>query len=70
MTLYLKLIPVNVARWELLEIVKETPGFVAFSMSEPLKTQNFVRYAWVSYDSEENCKKSKGLLENVSIGDF
>lgn len=70
MTLYLKMIPVSISRWEILEIVKNTPGFVAFSMSEPLRTQGFVRYAWVSYDNEENCHKSKILLEGMSIKDF
>ena len=39
-------------------------------MSEPLKTQNFVRYAWVSYDSEENCRKAKEILEQTTINDF
>lgn len=38
MTLYLKQIPVNISRWELLNHVRNTPGFVSFSMSEPLKT--------------------------------
>ena len=38
MTLYLKQIPVKISRQELLEIVKTTPGFVSFSMSEPLKS--------------------------------
>jgi hypothetical protein len=59
MTLYLKSIPVNISRWDLLEIVRQSPGFVSLSMSEPLKSHNFVRYAWVSYDSNENCRKSK-----------
>lgn len=70
MTLFLKALPVNISRWEVLNIVKTTPGFVSFSLSDPLKTQNFVRYAWVSFDSEENCTKSKILLENASIGSF
>lgn len=59
LTLYLKQIPINISRWELLDKVKNINGFVSFSMSEPLKTYNFVRYAWVSFDSEENCKKAK-----------
>ena len=70
MTLHLKAVPVAISRWELLELVKTTPGFVALSLSEPLQTQDFVRYAWISYDSEENCGKSKLLLENMAIGDF
>ena len=38
LTLYLKQIPVNISRWELLTHVRNTTGFVSFSMSEPLKT--------------------------------
>lgn len=69
-TLYLKAIPVTISRWDVLNEVKHTPGFVSLSLSEPLKTQDFVRYAWVSYDSEENCSKSRLLLENTAIGNF
>jgi hypothetical protein len=38
MTLYLKQIPVEISREELFEKIKGTPGYVSFSMSEPLKT--------------------------------
>lgn len=51
----------------MLNTVRNTPGFVSFSMSEPLKTQNFVRYAWVSFESEDACRKAKELLESVTI---
>jgi hypothetical protein len=70
MTLFLKAIPVNISRSEVLNLVKSTPGFVSLSLSDPLKNQNFVLYAWVSYDSEDNCSKSKLLLENANIGNF
>ncbi|MFS8160590.1 MAG: RNA recognition motif domain-containing protein [Candidatus Roizmanbacteria bacterium] len=66
----MKQIPVSISRWDLLNTVRNTPGFVSFSMSEPLKTQNFVRYAWVSFESEEACRKAKDLLEHVAIQDF
>jgi len=66
----LKAIPVKISRWDVLDKVKHTPGFVSLSLSEPLKTQEFVRYAWVSYDSEENCAKAKLLLEDAKINNF
>ena len=69
-TLYLKLIPIHISRWDLLDAVKPTPGFLGLSMSEPLKTQDFVRYAWVTYDTDENCQRSKTILEKVSLKDF
>lgn len=69
-TLYLKAIPVSISRQEVLNEVRHTPGFVSLSLSEPLKSQDFVRYAWVSYDTEENCSKSRLLLENTTINNF
>ena len=71
MTLFLKTIPVNISRWDLLNVVKTSPGFVSLSMSEPLKTQGFCRFAWVLYDSEEHCNESLTLLTNKPVtGDF
>jgi len=63
MTLYLKNIPIDVSRWDLLEQIKDTKGFVSLSMSEPLKAQEFERYAWITYDSDENCQNAKEVLE-------
>jgi hypothetical protein len=63
MTLYLKNIPIFVSRWDLIEQIKETKGFVSLSMSEPLKAQEFERYAWITYDSDENCQVAKEVLE-------
>ena len=70
MTLYLKNIPTKVSRWELLEIIKETKGFVSLSMSEPLKAQEFERYAWITYDSDENCNAAKEILEKKRVQNF
>ncbi len=36
-------------------------------MSEPLKTQNFERYDWISFDSDENCRRAKESLEKLTI---
>ena len=38
MTLYLKSIPSNISRWDILNRIRDTEGFVALSLSEPLKT--------------------------------
>jgi hypothetical protein len=56
-----------VSRWELLEVVRQTKGFVSLSMSEPLKAQDFERYAWISYDSDENCAHAKQFLESQAL---
>ena len=67
MTLFLKTIPVNISRWDILNVVKTTPGFVSLSMSEPLRSQGFCRFAWVLYDSEEKCNESLSLLTNKPV---
>lgn len=51
----------------MLSLVRNTKGFVAFSMSEPLKNQDYERYAWVSYDSEENCRRAKDQLQGQRV---
>ncbi|OMJ75118.1 hypothetical protein SteCoe_25819 [Stentor coeruleus] len=55
LTLFLKAIPTNVSRWEILDVLKNCLGFLSLSMSEPLKSQNFARFAWVLFDSEAHC---------------
>ena len=68
MTLYLRSIPRNLGRQQLANLIRDhTQGFVSLSMSEPLKMQNFERYAWISFDSDENCRKAKESLEKISI---
>lgn len=69
-TLYLKQIPVRVGRLELLNEVKNSKGFASFSMSDPLKAQDFERYAWVSYETEEDCAKARDQLDGLKIKDF
>lgn len=70
MSLYIKMIPSEVSRWDILDEVKSTPGFVSFSMSEPLRGQAFSRYAWISYDTIKHCSQSEELLKEVSVRDF
>lgn len=70
MTLYLKNIPVNVSRWDLIEVLKNTQGFVSLSMSEPLKAQNFERIAWITYDADSNCQLAKQSLESQYVQDY
>jgi hypothetical protein len=70
MTLYLRQIPKSLSRWDLLEKIRsQTQGFISLSMSEPLKTQDFERYAWISFDSDNNCKIAKEVLETIKMDD-
>lgn len=43
MTLFIKSVPKNISRWEIKENLSKVPGFVSLSLSEPLKTHDFLR---------------------------
>lgn len=67
LTLFLKTIPTNVSRWEILDVLKNCNGFLSLSMSEPLKSQNFARFAWVLFDSEEHCGEGLQVLNGKQV---
>jgi SERRATE/Ars2, N-terminal domain/Arsenite-resistance protein 2/Domain of unknown function (DUF4187) len=67
LTLFLKTIPTHVSRWEILDVLKNCPGFLSLSMSEPLKSQNFARFGWVLFDTEAHCLESLSLLNNKQV---
>jgi hypothetical protein len=71
LTLFLKTIPTSVSRWDILEVLKNCVGFLSLSMSEPLKSQNFARFAWVLFDSEQHCLEGlQGLNGKQVTADF
>jgi hypothetical protein len=67
MTLFLHQIPKNISRCDILDVIKKLPGFISMSMSEPIKNQDFVRYCWVTFDSEENTESAFENLNNLVI---
>ena len=67
LTLFLKTIPINVSRWEILDVLKNCTGFLSLSMSEPLKSQNFARFAWVLFDTEAHCLESLQMLNGKPV---
>ena len=67
MTLFLHQIPKNISRCDILDVLKKLPGFISMSMSEPIKNQDFVRYCWVTFDSEENTESAFESLNNLVI---
>jgi len=46
MTLFIKSIPKNISRWDIQDAIKNLPGYLSLSLSEPLRSQNFVRCAF------------------------
>jgi len=67
MTLFLHQIPKNISRCDILDVLKKLPGFISMSMSEPIKNQDFVRYCWVTFDSEDNTESAFENLNNLVI---
>jgi uncharacterized C2H2 Zn-finger protein len=67
LTLFLGLIPINVWKKEVLNAVHAAPGFLALSLSEPIASQGFCRFAWARFDTQSHCDESCRLLTNVQV---
>lgn len=67
LTLFLHQLPRNVSRWQILDIIKKLPGFISMSLSEPIKNQNYYRYCWVTFDTENNCENAYETLNEYRI---
>ncbi len=67
MTLFLHQLPRNISRFQILDILKKIPGFISMSLSEPIKNQNYYRYCWVTFDSEQNCDTGYETLNEYRI---
>ena len=66
-TLFIHQFPRNIKKLELLSILKKIKGFVSLSLSDPIKNQNFNRYCWLSFDSNENCDVAYALLKDYKM---
>lgn len=67
LTLFLHQIPRHVSRWTILDVLKKLPGFMYMSLSEPIKNQNYVRYCWVTFDSDDNLDLAFETLNDYRI---
>jgi hypothetical protein len=67
LTLFIKAIPKFISRWDLTDSLKKISGFMSLSLSEPLKSQDFIRFGWILFDTEENCNKAYELLNTLII---
>jgi hypothetical protein len=69
-TLFMHQIPRFISRFDILKELKHLKGFINMTVSEPMKNQNYVRYCWVSFNSEENCNSAFNALSDLHIGEF
>lgn len=65
LTLFIKAVPKNVSRKALLEIFEKLPGFASLSLSDPLRSHDFVRYGWAAFRSEEECARGFLMAQQV-----
>ena len=55
LTLFIKAVPKNISRQSLLDIFEKLEGFVSLSLSDPLRSHDFVRYGWAAFRTESAC---------------
>lgn len=67
LTLFVKPISTNIYKNDIKEVVSKLPGFVSVHMSEPIKKQNFIRYCWVVFESEETFSNAAAVLNGLCI---
>lgn len=53
-TLFIKAIPSDLSRWDILEAVQTLPGFLNFSVSAPVKANEDQRMGWIGFESEQD----------------
>ena len=70
LTLFIKSVPKFISRWDLKEILSKIPGFVSLSLSEPLRSQDYSRFGWILFETEENCDMALKSLTNLYVKDF
>jgi len=68
-TIFIKSIPPSVGRAELMDLFKDTEGFVRMSSSEPMKYKNFNRLGWVTYQTKEQCLKAIDKLNGTKVSE-
>jgi hypothetical protein len=65
--LFLNQIPKHIVRNDIYQLVSKLNGFVGICLSEPIKSQNNIRYCWVSFDSEDSLNAAQEKIQNASI---
>ena len=70
-TLFINQLPKNASRLDILNVAKKIPGFFLMSVSEALKSRDFNRFCWLTFDTNENCDKAINYLKDYKIkGEF
>lgn len=66
-TYFIKNIPRNISRFDIIDEVKKLPGFFSLSLTEPLKRSEYQRYAWIVFKDSESFENANVLLNGIII---
>lgn len=69
-TLFIKSIPRDCARREIEELFEEMEGYICLSVSEPLRSQNLVRFGWVIFKNSECCEKALDTMNRELVVEY
>lgn len=70
LTLFIKAVPKNISREGLLRIFSKLEGFASLSLSDPLRSHDFVRYGWAAFINESLCAQGFLLAQPVLQSDL
>lgn len=62
-TMFLHQIPKYISTKSIFSIVSDFQGFLSMYLSEPIRSQNNIRYCWVNFEDE---KSLQNAIENIS----
>lgn len=67
MTLFIHQVPRHISKKQIIEVARKLSGFVYLSLSEPIKAQDYNRYCWLTFDSEQNSKYAMEVLKDFQV---
>lgn len=71
LTIYMKYIPVEIKRQDLIEMLKSNlEGFIHLSMSEPMRNNSFSRLAWAKFENEHSYEQALQKIPTLKIDEF
>ena len=68
-SLFIQYLPYNVSFLSLHSIIKELPGLIFISISEPLKKDDYSRFIWLNFDNEKNVTNALEKLNLYEINE-
>jgi len=69
LSVFMRQVPANITRADLIGVCKRYPGFLRVAMSEPSAERRFARRAWASFEHDVNIKDINWSMSNIRIKD-